>query len=372
MRSIRQTIDEREEKLIQLTYDQARVIQFLDEQLHAAIIGAAGTGKTLLAIEKARRLASPTSQVLFLCFNAALCDHLELHHKLPNVRYLTFHAFAREIMGYDGSLEDVSEGLLEYLSEDGELPYDHVIIDEGQDFKKDWLEFLRYRFNQGAFYVFYDRYQTIQGEQDIRWLEAIPCRLVLTRNCRNTDPIAKAAYRAAGLTISPTLGLDGPQPVLHCVDNTADSVRTVDEIVAAACGRHKIPSHDIAVLTMETLFDRSPWLSERIGGKRTTEKPSPHRVTINTVRRFKGLEAVLVIVVDVDFSNAVDENWRRRLYVACSRARHSVHIVTTTKESELKEPIRVLSGTQKSRPSWRSLCRHLGLRQGGATSDPFN
>ena len=57
VRSVRQDIDEREDVLIQLTQEQARVIDFLDEQDHAAILGAAGTGKTLLAVEKARRLA---------------------------------------------------------------------------------------------------------------------------------------------------------------------------------------------------------------------------------------------------------------------------------------------------------------------------
>lgn len=71
VRSVRQTLDEREELLIQLNRDQARVLDFLDEQMHAAIIGAAGTGKTLLAIEKARRLSSPSTPILFLCFNAA-------------------------------------------------------------------------------------------------------------------------------------------------------------------------------------------------------------------------------------------------------------------------------------------------------------
>jgi hypothetical protein len=41
VRSVRQTLDERQEQLVQLTQDQARVIDFLDEQLHAAILGAA-------------------------------------------------------------------------------------------------------------------------------------------------------------------------------------------------------------------------------------------------------------------------------------------------------------------------------------------
>ena len=372
VRSVRQALDEREEQLVQLTREQARVVQFLDEQQHAAIIGAAGTGKTLLAVEKARRLASPSEPVLFLCFNAALREHLEAHHAQPNVRYLTFHGFARDLMGPQGSLEDAVQSLLVHLTDKGTIPYSHVVIDEGQDFERDWLEFLRYRFSDGSFYVFYDRHQAIQGEMDMRWLDEIPCRLVLTRNCRNTDPIAKLAYRARGIVPATTMGIDGPQPVLHNATDTADAVRIAAELVRAGCAQHQIPAHEIAVLTLETLNKQSPWQIDRIGDQRTADKPQPNHVTVATVRRFKGLEATLVIVVDVDFAHAVEDEWRRRLYVACSRARHAVHIITCTHESDLKEPLRAFAGTDKVRPSWRWLSRHLGIRLGGGNLDPFN
>jgi superfamily I DNA/RNA helicase len=252
------------------------------------------------------------------------------------------------------------------------MPYEHLIVDEGQDFETDWLEFLRYRFRDGAFYVFYDRYQAIQGEKDTRWLDEIPCRLVLTRNCRNTDPIAKVAYRAAGLTISPTLGLLGPRPVLHCAADSAESVKIVATLVEAACTKHKTPPHEIAILTLETLKEGSPWHLGRLGGQPTADRPEPNHVTITTVRRFKGLEAALVVVVDVDLARAVSDEWRRRLYVACSRARHGVHIVTTTRESDLGEAILAFAGTGKVRANWRSLSRHLGVRLAGGNIDPFD
>jgi hypothetical protein len=372
VRSVRQTFDEREEQLIRLTREQARVIDFLDEQLHAAILGAAGTGKTLLAVEKARRIARPTQSVLFLCYNSALARHLQAHHLQPNVRYLTFHGFARELAGSEGSLEAAEQTLIEYLADDRPLPYEHVILDEGHDFKDDWLEFLRYRFRDGAFYVFYDRHQAIQGERDTRWLDQVPCRLVLTRNCRNTDPVARVAYRAAGLSIAPTLGLGGPQPVLHRAADTAESLRIATVLVEAACTRYRVPPHEVAVLTLETIEQGGPWGFERIGGLRTGDSPQENRVTVTTVRRFKGLEAALVVVVDVDFTCAVNEEWRRRLYVACSRARQAVHIITTTVEADLGGALRALAGSEKVRATWRALSRHLGVRLGGDNIDPFH
>src|SRR5262249_51222099 len=99
VRSLRQTLDEREEQFVQLTCEQARVVHYLDEQKHAAVHGAAGTGKTLVAVEKAKRLASPSEPVLFLCYNSALKTFLEANHAYPNVHYATFHGFARELIG---------------------------------------------------------------------------------------------------------------------------------------------------------------------------------------------------------------------------------------------------------------------------------
>jgi hypothetical protein len=371
VRSVRQTLDEREEQLIQLTREQARIIDFLDEQPHAAIIGAAGTGKTLLAIEKARRLASPDDPVLYLCYNALLRNHLRANHGQPNVRYANFHELALEVTGGAGSLDDAAARLVEHLMDDRPLDYGHVVIDEGQDFDADWLEWLKYRFREGTFYVFYDRHQAVQRQTETRWLDEIPCRLVLTRNCRNTEKIARSAYRIADLPQPTTFGVDGPAPRLHRAGSTADAVAVAERLVDAAI-RAKTPPHDIAVLTMETMGERSPWQRERLGGQRTADAPTPGRVTVTTARRFKGLEASLVIVVDADFAEAGDPEWRRRLYVAASRARHAVHILTTTPEAALTEPLRILSGTEKVRPSWRALARELRFSLTGGTDDPFN
>ena len=49
------SIGELETEFFRLTRNQAKIIDFLDEQPHAAVHGAAGTGKTLIALEKARR-----------------------------------------------------------------------------------------------------------------------------------------------------------------------------------------------------------------------------------------------------------------------------------------------------------------------------
>ena len=67
--------------------EQSALLDFLDEQKMAVINGAAGTGKTLIAVEKARRHAEDGEKVLFLCFNVALRNYLEEKYCYPDVLY---------------------------------------------------------------------------------------------------------------------------------------------------------------------------------------------------------------------------------------------------------------------------------------------
>lgn len=69
--SIRSRVLETEALFHQMTKEQSFLLDYLEEQEYAAIHGMAGTGKTILAVQKAQRL-SENGQVLFLCFNRLL------------------------------------------------------------------------------------------------------------------------------------------------------------------------------------------------------------------------------------------------------------------------------------------------------------
>lgn len=59
-----------------MTAEQMYLLDYLEEQEEAAIHGVAGTGKTVLAVQKAKSL-SESGPVLFLCFNRFLKNHLQ-------------------------------------------------------------------------------------------------------------------------------------------------------------------------------------------------------------------------------------------------------------------------------------------------------
>ena len=58
--------------LERLTEEQAGCLEVIQHELRVAISGAAGTGKTILALVEAARQAKGGRRVLFVCFNRAL------------------------------------------------------------------------------------------------------------------------------------------------------------------------------------------------------------------------------------------------------------------------------------------------------------
>ena len=63
---------EQEARRLVLTKDQTRVLDFLRSHRRVAVSGGAGTGKTVLALEKARRLATEGFKTLLTCYNLSL------------------------------------------------------------------------------------------------------------------------------------------------------------------------------------------------------------------------------------------------------------------------------------------------------------
>ena len=71
-----------------LLKEQSAILDYLTEQRTAVINGAAGTGKTMIAVEKAQRHARNGEKVLFLCFNEKL-----LRGKLFSRQHFVFYYF---------------------------------------------------------------------------------------------------------------------------------------------------------------------------------------------------------------------------------------------------------------------------------------
>ena len=111
-----------------LTDEQSRILEETELDNRKVFFGAAGTGKTQLAMEKARQLADSGKRVLLTCFNKNLSG--DLRRKMPSeIVCSNFHDFLREMLGKNGF--DVSEPKDE--AERAEF-YDNTLPDMGFDY----------------------------------------------------------------------------------------------------------------------------------------------------------------------------------------------------------------------------------------------
>lgn len=320
----------REQKFNQLTTEQAKVLEFLKLQNIVVINGSAGTGKTVLAIEKARKLTQDGKKVLFLCFNKMLSDYLNGCYSHYGFKIATFDKLCSDHVGFDRSFDKTRLNFLEYLlDENNDFPYTDIIIDEGQDFENDWLEYLEERVSiEGNFYVFYDQQQCLYFDEVSKWIKNAPCKITLFINCRNTEAIAKTAYGTLGFAEKiPTLsGIEGEQPELFSMTNPKEFYNWIDKTINKFLIDTNVDKSSVAILTMNTL--ENSVLKDFISTSKIliSENKENGFVCISTARKFKGLEADLVIIADLDWTNLKNELYRKLFYTTCSRAKHNLYI----------------------------------------------
>ena len=347
-----------------LLKEQSAVLNFLDEQRTAVINGAAGTGKTLVAVEKAKRHARRGEKVLFLCFNSQLKDYLSENFADENIEYSTIAGFACRLCHTPKPDYDALERLLMTMWENKSFPYRHVIVDEGQDFGSDDIaevletmkSIIEETTEDGSFYVFYDKLQLIQARKLPPFLADADCKLTLYRNCRNTENIAKTSLgpisdRAPKLIENCLVG--APAKLHYC--SNADSV--LAEVDGAIDGLFSDEVRDIVILTCKTEND-SILTPHLVNGGYPAGKKS---IRFTTCRKFKGLEAAAVILVDVDKTTFTGNDGQNVLlyYVGTSRARLRLDVIAQLDDSDCLAVLEALGKAGKAKRPRRDLARAL-------------
>lgn len=315
------------------TKEQERILAETELNKRMVFYGAAGTGKTMIAVEKARRLAAAGKKTILTCFNKHLASQFP-----PDVDGLIarhFHGLLERLSEQtpaDKGSEDyfehgLPEAAYQYFSG---LPqarkYDAIVVDEGQDFRPHWFRcLLALVKEEGEFYVFADSSQNI-FQVDPGGLEALPAsRFRLTTNLRNTTsvcrrwiaPLSEANFR---------LGLkDSGEVHFHPWQSDSQQARLIEREAAALLAR-EIQPRRIMVLS-PTRRDRSCLADiDSLAGCPIGELGDrrPNAIRFSTIRAFKGLEADVVLLIGVRPDSPVCS--RPDLYVGGSRARYILHI----------------------------------------------
>ncbi|MFE8599807.1 nuclease-related domain-containing DEAD/DEAH box helicase [Archangium violaceum] len=351
--SLALSIEREQRRQIELTKRQALTLQNLRYRARAAIAGAAGTGKTLIALQHARAIAAQGRRTLLVCYTRALADSLKREAAgEANLEVMQFHqlcdwrvknvkqatgidllAKARETYPAADEYKVQKPYALALSTDEDPLRYQAILVDEGQDFGDEhWLalECLLAGQDDAQLYVFYDPNQAIYKlAKDLSKLGLGP-PLLLTENCRNTRPIHDAAYRyyqgddvappdVEGEPITP-LSADGLRAQAKCIQVTVSGLLQQgglkpDEIVVLVAGERK-DDH------FRALYEGSHPAGARWSFEVLWQ---PGCVLVDTVRRFKGLEAAAVILWCADEVDAAVE--RELLYVAFARARNRLWVV---------------------------------------------
>lgn len=183
------------------------ILNFLSEQKTAVINGAAGTGKTMIAVEKAQRHATAGEKVLFLCYNTQLKNYLSENYFHENIDYYTISGLACKLCNTTTpNYEKMKSGLEDMYVFDN-FPYMHIVIDEGQDSGIDAVEetgiievlksiITDIKPDNASFYIFYDKLQLVQSRKIPQYISDADCKLTLYRNCRNTENIATTSFNS--------------------------------------------------------------------------------------------------------------------------------------------------------------------------------
>lgn len=345
---------DQEARRLVLTKDQMRVLDFLRSHRRAAVSGGAGTGKTVLALEKARRLASEGIKTLLTCYNRQLADYLaRLCSGTSNLDVMSFHQLcyrqvekANHVSGrdlvaeakvtypgtdlYDVQLPNALAYALEVLPD----RYDAVVCDEGQDFREEFwfpLELLLSDYDRGPLYVFYDDNQNIYARASTFPIRDEP--FTLTTNCRNTAPIHSAAYcHYKGIPVSPP-DIEGDDVQFDASPGRDAQAKKINAWIVDLIARQSVDPGDITVLIADarrkaeyySTLRRLPlpkpaiWLEEGIPGNDT--------VLIDTIQRFKGLESPVVVLWGLDTMDLARNE--ELLYVGMSRAKSLLVVVGT-------------------------------------------
>ena len=331
--------------------------------------GGAGSGKTLLALWAAKALAAKGQRVLFICYNRVLASWLKRKEGSSTISIYSFHILAREtvlkaLIPFDVPNENDREArrnffeaeapalfsqAIDALDEQNLPRYDVVVIDEAQDFHRDWwfpIQLLLKDPDQGRMFIFSDPDQSgVYGHE--AGYPAPMTEYELQENCRNSRKIAQYCGKILNLGVEcfPTSPVGTLPQVLEVtetafaravlvrkalVDLMAQGFKASQIAVLSPYGRSSPESalSHIPVVNMKALrgedSDLAAWVAGRI-------------IWASSIASFKGLEADCVIITDIPNAQDGGQFTLADAYVAGSRAIHQLIIAPCNGSAETQQ-----------------------------------
>jgi len=347
--------------------EQYEVLDGLEDLPRCVIRGAAGTGKTLLALESARRAAWMGRRTLLLCFNKFLAEYLRKRLEELDagdlVKAFPVHDYLEQLISASprekealadakaaGTADDVlynkihpELGALAAL-ETADGVFDTLIVDEAQDVMTSpmldvfdvvlkggladgaWRMFLDYN-NQAAIF---DRLDEAAFER----LSQFGQQQTLPRNCRNTRQIADETRKLTAPKTFAKSRIDGRDVEYIWYCSAEEQLAKTDRVIKRLVDTEKVPPGKITLLSgLREIPFRDGTTPSTGSPVRQLDETTAARlmsgqsdtITCATVSSFKGLENDFVILTNIN--NLDDSWWRSVCYVGMTRAKAGLYLV---------------------------------------------
>ena len=333
-------------QLVQVTDEQMEVLADLEVNPRMVVHGSAGTGKTILAQEFAKRLLANGRSVLLLFYNKGIAKTVRFaFERESRIVVSTFSSFAKRL------IEDVfPEWWASQSARDDDfwnltLPtklldvpphrqptFDAIIVDEGQDFKPEWYEYLNSllaKSGDSRFCVFLDEHQDIFGHWRHFPCSPAPAKKILTKNCRNTrcivDFLNSNFPTQMGVFERSPAGVPVVERVArNAIDEQTQLIRDIKHLI----GNENVLPGSIVILLNSAKAESSLANTKAIAGFSLESTygrydPLARKIYYSTIDIFKGLEADVVFVLLGDSEGSEVAN---KLYVQGSRAKHVLYV----------------------------------------------
>lgn len=337
------------EKIERLAPQQCAALEGIFRHPRVIVTGPAGSGKTVLALWRLRALKEGGQKVRLICFNKTLAKHLQREHPDLSDSISTVSSFFMEVANSRPMPGSSDEARMKFFRE--ELPgkvwdtvsfwsqeqkeaksYDAILVDEAQDLGSDRLLAAQLLVREGGtFQAFMDNRQDLfdKGARNDFGREAI--LFPLLHNCRNTVQICETSNRVVDEHIKPLPGLpEGTKTVVQVHADPAAATKAAWKLMS----EWYVPGENRAAFLSPFSLQKSSFAkpAHQKGHNLTLVQTLEdwevdNTVLFSTIRGFKGLEADVIVVVDVLTPGEHVALGLNDLYVACTRARIRLGLV---------------------------------------------
>lgn len=305
-------IGEIKQEIHQLTEQQFNILNNLCLHSQCIVLGCAGSGKTQLAIEKAKRLCQHKTKTLMICKSNNLSLYLaaSLQDEIK--------AGYCVVSSYEEILANNYKTTLKFTA---------ILVDEGQDFERKEIDDLSKLIpDDGIFYIFQDSNQNLSKNANEYALRVSPN--VLDKNCRNTDKIFKYAEPFVSCTHPiKSSSIKGRDIVQREYQESHKILRMLEEDILNLVDKENIIPAQIVILTdvyplPKSILSGYSHINRFHLSQYSFSTGDENTIYWSNIGMYKGLESDIIILFFEKTKTLIPSNWDiANKYIGATRAR---------------------------------------------------